>query len=100
MTVKITKKLLNWTKDEEIKLIIIGICFLLLGFTLGHLTAHNKVNVQCQSNAGSNERCALTSDEACSMFFNCEYGYGTMDNLRCYCNGTWNNYNWKDLVLE
>jgi len=40
----------------------------------------------------------LTPDEACKLFYDCDFGNGTLGNLNCYCNGTWKVFGYRDLA--
>ena len=70
--------------------IIVAIWF--AGFLIGWFVKPTKIELPQQTN------CLLTPDEACKLFYDCEYGYGTLGNLHCYCNDTWKIFGYKDLV--
>ena len=49
---------------------------------------------------GKQEIC-MSTNEACKLFFDADYGYGTLNNLRCSKDGEYKVYSTKDIgVIE
>jgi len=86
---KMKKKVLKIIKDRWTWILI----SIYIGFFLGWYLKPSEHVLKCP-------KCdkLLTPDEACKLFYDCEFGYGTLGNLRCYCNETWKTFGYKDLV--
>jgi len=66
---------------------------LYIGFVLGWFLKPSNYTLKCPKCEG-----LLTPDEVCKLFYNCDFGFGTLGNLNCYCNKTWKVFGYKDLV--
>lgn len=81
-------------------LMLIFLCIVIISLMVQSVKISEKqktINILKSFAPSGYSRCALTSDGACSMFFDCEYGYGTMEDLNCHCTGEWKTFNWYDL---
>ena len=61
----------------------------LLGYWVAHITVKPEIKLSCPHNI-------LTPDEACKLFYDCEFGFGSLGNLNCYCNGSWKRFGYKE----
>ena len=80
--------------NRKIKVYIACLCLVILGFVGGMLITSNTYHYTYE------EPCAMNTDEACSTLFDCDYGYGSMGNLRCSCDGTWKRFSWNNLEVK
>ena len=85
------EKILKILKNEGLWVVM----SMYLGFILGWYFKPTENVLKCPE---CNK--LLAPDEACKLFYDCEYGFGTLGNLHCYCNGTWKVFGYQDLIKK